>query len=105
MRGWGGYELSRRLSLTPRDREIVTDRTCARCGCEYEWGVHVEYFADRAGLTREQISSTAWGSSADPCWPVLARGARPAAARRGRRAARRERHRRRAVEPPRRRVR
>ena len=29
MGGWGGYELSRRLSLSMRDREIVIDRTCA----------------------------------------------------------------------------
>src|SRR5690606_19779593 len=38
---WGRYELSRELSLPMRDREIVIDRTCARCRCEYEWGVHV----------------------------------------------------------------
>ena len=31
MGSWGGYELSKRLSLTMRDREIVIDRTCARC--------------------------------------------------------------------------
>ncbi|HEV7760231.1 MAG TPA: hypothetical protein VGO78_14620 [Acidimicrobiales bacterium] len=31
-----------------RDREIVIDRTCARCGCQYEWGVHVAFFGDRA---------------------------------------------------------
>lgn len=31
---WGGYELSWQLSLTMRDREIVIDRTCTRCGCE-----------------------------------------------------------------------
>ncbi len=36
MSPWGGYELSRRLSLTMRDREIVIDRVCARCACEYE---------------------------------------------------------------------
>ena len=28
MSGWGGYELSNRLSLSMRDREIVIDRTC-----------------------------------------------------------------------------
>ena len=47
MSGWGGYELSKRLSLSMRDREIVIDRTCARCGCEYEWGVHTAFFAER----------------------------------------------------------
>ena len=29
---WGGYELSRRLSLIMRDREIVIDRTCSPTG-------------------------------------------------------------------------
>jgi alkylhydroperoxidase family enzyme len=68
MRAWGGYELSRRLSLTMRDREIIIDRTCARCGCEYEWGVHVSVFAGRAGLTGPQITSLTHGGADDPCW-------------------------------------
>ncbi|MEU8993414.1 carboxymuconolactone decarboxylase family protein [Streptomyces caniferus] len=68
LHGWGSYELSRRLHLGLRDREIVIDRTCALCGCEYEWGVHVARFAPRAGLTPEQIGSLTHGSSADPCW-------------------------------------
>ena len=38
MHGWGRYELGRHLSVPMRAREIVIDRTCARCGCEYEWG-------------------------------------------------------------------
>ena len=50
------------------DREIVIDRTCARCHCEYEWGVHVAFFADRVGLTSEQITSLTHGASTDPCW-------------------------------------
>ena len=54
MPGWGSYELGRDLSLSMRDREIVIDRTCARCGCEYEWGVHVAFFAERAGLTADR---------------------------------------------------
>ena len=66
--GWGGYELSKRLSLSLRDREIVIDRTCARCGCEYEWGVHVAFFAERAGLSAEQITSLTHGAATDPCW-------------------------------------
>jgi alkylhydroperoxidase family enzyme len=68
MRGWGGYELSRELSVSLRDREIVIDRTCARCGCEYEWGVHVVFFAARAGLREEQVSSLTHGSAMDACW-------------------------------------
>ena len=68
MGGWGGYELSKRLSLSLRDREIVIDRTCARCECEYEWGVHVAFFAERAGLSGPQISSLTHGGAGDPCW-------------------------------------
>jgi alkylhydroperoxidase family enzyme len=68
MGGWGGYELSRHLSLSLRDREILIDRTCARCGCEYEWGVHVAFFADRAQLTVEQVTSLTHGGADDACW-------------------------------------
>jgi len=68
MGSWGSYELSNRLSLSMRDREVVIDRTCARCGCEYEWGVHVAFFADRVGLTSAQITSLTHGRSADHCW-------------------------------------
>jgi len=65
---WGGYELGRQLSLSLRDRELVIDRTCARCGCEYEWGVHVAFFAERVGLTDAQVTSLTHGSPADACW-------------------------------------
>ena len=68
MGGWGAYELSKRLSLTIRDREIVIDRTCARCRCEYEWGVHIAFFAERAAFTREQITSITHGRATDSCW-------------------------------------
>jgi alkylhydroperoxidase family enzyme len=68
MGGWGGYELSKRLSLSMRDREIVIDRTCARCGCEYEWGVHVAFFAEGVGFTSEQITSLTHGQPDDSCW-------------------------------------
>ena len=52
MQPWGRYELGKAFSVGIRHREIVIDRTCARCGCEYEWGVHVAFFAERASLTR-----------------------------------------------------
>lgn len=69
MAGWGSYELSRRLSLSLRDREIVIVRTCANCGCEYEWGVHVAFFSERAGLAGAQLVSLTFGSAEDECWP------------------------------------
>ncbi len=51
-----------------RQREIVIDRTCARCGCEYEWGVHIAFFAGRAELTAEQVGSLTHGAATDDCW-------------------------------------
>lgn len=68
MADWGAYELGRRLSLSMRDREILIDRTCARCGAEYEWGVHVLFFADRVGFSAEQVGSLTHGAADDPCW-------------------------------------
>ncbi len=51
-----------------RHREIVIDRTCARCGCDYEWGVHIAFFADRAGLEPRHVRATARGDADDPAW-------------------------------------
>jgi alkylhydroperoxidase family enzyme len=44
-----------RGSLSLRDRELVIDRTCARCGAEYEWGVHVALFGAKVKLTSDEI--------------------------------------------------
>ena len=68
MQPWGRYELGKDFSIGVRDREIVIDRTCARCGCEYEWGVHVAFFADRAALSPAQVASLTHGDAHDPCW-------------------------------------
>ena len=62
----GGLLDPRPLSL--REREIVIDRTCARTGCEYEWGVHVATFAGAAHLTDQQVRATVLGDAADGCW-------------------------------------
>ena len=51
-----------------RTREIVIDRVTARCGCEYEWGVHVMAFGAKAELTQEQIYSIVHGNGSDACW-------------------------------------
>jgi alkylhydroperoxidase family enzyme len=64
----GRHQLSRSLSLGVRDREILIDRTTARCGADYEWGVHVAVYAERAGLTPEQVTSLVSGASTDACW-------------------------------------
>lgn len=55
------HAASRVLSLGPR--EIVIDRTCVRCRCEYEWGVHIAFFGERAGFTREQVISLTHGEA------------------------------------------
>jgi alkylhydroperoxidase family enzyme len=54
--------------LTLRQREIVIHRVTARCGSEYEWGVHAALFAERAGLDAAQLRSTAHGGPDDACW-------------------------------------
>ena|SRR5262245_44845157 len=56
------------VHLTLRQREIVIDRVTALCGSEYEWGVHIAFFAKPAGLSDEQIASTAKAGGADPVW-------------------------------------
>ncbi len=66
--GWGRYYLSRQLALTLRQRELIIDRTTARCGAEYEWGIHVQVFAAKAGLTDDQIRSVTAGQPDDACW-------------------------------------
>jgi alkylhydroperoxidase family enzyme len=68
MREWGGYCLSRRLSVDMRTRELIIDRVTGRCGCEYEFGVHAAHYADRVGLSADQLRSLAFGDADDPCW-------------------------------------
>ena len=54
--------------LTLCQREILIDRTTARLGCEYEWGVHIAIFAGRVGFTPEQVAATAHGANDAACW-------------------------------------
>ena len=54
--------------LTIRQREIVIDRVTARCGAEYEWGVHVANYAAKAGLDAAEIRALLHGGADDPCW-------------------------------------
>ena len=63
-----GGGLLDRGHLTLRQREIVIDRVTARCGSEYEWGVHVAFFAKRAGLDEAQLRSLVHGGAQDACW-------------------------------------
>ena len=45
-------------SVSVADRELVILRTSAVCHAEYEWGVHVAFFAEQAGFSAEQVSDT-----------------------------------------------
>jgi hypothetical protein len=66
--GWGRYYLSRQSALTLRQRELVIDRTTVLCGADYEWGVHVAVFAEKVGLTQDQLRSLGGAGALDPCW-------------------------------------
>jgi 4-carboxymuconolactone decarboxylase len=63
---WGGYILSRRSTLPPREREIVILRTGFLCRSGYEWTQHVP-IARRAGLTDDEIARIKIGAEA-PGW-------------------------------------
>src|SRR5712671_1051690 len=70
-RAWEKFRAGSLLDRGPlslREREIVIDRTCARTGCEYEWGVHVATFAGAAHLGEEQVRATVLEDADAPCW-------------------------------------
>jgi len=51
-------------AISLRARELVILRTTALCRSEYEWGVHVAFFAAAAGFTAAQIAATVTGDPA-----------------------------------------
>jgi alkylhydroperoxidase family enzyme len=59
-----------RGSISLRSRELMILRTCARCGAEYEWGVHIASFGAKAQWTPAQTHSTVYGSAGDACWSL-----------------------------------
>lgn len=63
MRVLGAGLLGRHSSIDPCEREVVIDRTCARCGCEYEWGVHVTSFGQVLGIPEGLLLATATPSA------------------------------------------
>ncbi|HEX8366434.1 MAG TPA: carboxymuconolactone decarboxylase family protein [Allosphingosinicella sp.] len=70
-RAWDKFAAGSLLDKGPlplREREIVILRTCARCGCGYEWGVHAALFAARAGLTEAQLADTAAAPGNPTLW-------------------------------------
>lgn len=57
-----------RGSISLRLRELMILRTCALCGAEYEWGVHVATFGPKAAWTEAQVRATVRGAPEDACW-------------------------------------
>lgn len=57
-------------SIDARTRELVILRTCARCGSEYEWGVHVALFSERAPLSADDIAATLNGNITHTALPA-----------------------------------
>jgi alkylhydroperoxidase family enzyme len=58
-------------TLALRERELAIDRTCARCGAEYEWGVHMALFGARVGFGEAERRATLAPDAA--CWSARER--------------------------------
>jgi alkylhydroperoxidase family enzyme len=69
----GAFQLGNEASLALRDRELVINRTCARCHCEYEWGVHSTLLGYHAGLDPATIAATVKSTADDPVWSARER--------------------------------
>jgi alkylhydroperoxidase family enzyme len=54
--------------LDLRTRELVIDRTTARLGCEYEWGVHATLFAGKVGFGEAEMQAIVHGPPDAACW-------------------------------------
>lgn len=70
-RAWAKFTAGSMLDRGPlglRERELVIDRTTARCGCEYEYGVHIRGFAEKAGIDADQQRALVHGDSSAPVW-------------------------------------
>ncbi len=61
---WGGYILSDRNSVPPREREILILRTGWLCRSGYEWVQHTR-IGLQCGLTREEIDRIKLGPDAE----------------------------------------
>ena len=54
--------------LSLRDRELAIDRTCARTGCAYEWGVHITLFKDKVSLSAQEVDALATKTPEEGPW-------------------------------------
>ena len=62
----GGFLDKSPFSL--RQREILIDRTTARLGCEYEWGVHIALFGQRVSFGDAEVEALVHGPADAACW-------------------------------------
>lgn len=65
-----GGNLLDRGALSLRQREILILRTTGLCRAEHEWGVHVRFFAARAGFSDMQVADTAMPRFDPALWTV-----------------------------------
>lgn len=63
-----GALVFRKGGLPALHREIVIQRVTARCGAEYEWGVHAAIFGKRVGLAGARLRATVVGDHVSACW-------------------------------------
>lgn len=54
--------------LAADERETLIQRTTARCGAGYEWGVHAAVFAPALGLGEAWLAATWAGTADDPAF-------------------------------------
>jgi hypothetical protein len=54
--------------LAADERETLIQRTTARCGAAYEWGVHAATFAPALGLGEDWLRATWEGQAGDPAF-------------------------------------
>jgi alkylhydroperoxidase family enzyme len=79
-RVWDRFRAGSLLDRGPislRHREIIIDRTCARCGCAYEWGVHgcvrlSDELHDSAHISEELWHALAAAFSSDQILELIA---------------------------------
>lgn len=57
-----------RGSVSMRQRELMILRTAARCGAEYEWGVHVAAFGAKSNWTPAELHASVHEGPDAACW-------------------------------------
>lgn len=57
-----------RGSISVRLRELMILRTTARCGAEYEWGVHVAAYGHKCEWAPHELHATVHDDDTASCW-------------------------------------